>query len=241
MHSSRPKLPTACWNASSGAGLPSGRRTSASMSIVAAPRYGGRPRLNGSRVAQRARPVARQPHDVRRAGDVGVELAVRHSGCPAGSVTSPSVMSTARPAHSRPGGVLLQRAERPVAVVEHHADAAGRRQGDRRCPCRCTPSPPSASGRVRPPQIGRRRCQPHDLEVGQRTVAAQRDIVAARIRAIVGARPALRVVHVRLAHHPRAVAAVALYPLVVSHHLPLPCDHLGEARIFTYRYVLGYA
>ena len=48
MQSSRPKLPTPCWRTSSGAALPSGRRISASMSADAAPRYGGRFRLNGT-------------------------------------------------------------------------------------------------------------------------------------------------------------------------------------------------
>ena len=48
MHSSRPKLPTACWNTSSGTGLSSGRRISVSKSWVVAPRYGTRLRLIGS-------------------------------------------------------------------------------------------------------------------------------------------------------------------------------------------------
>ena len=57
--------------------------------------------LERRRAAERARAVAGQPHHVRRAGDVGVELAVGDEG-PAGPVTSPSSTSTAWPAHSGP-------------------------------------------------------------------------------------------------------------------------------------------
>ena len=86
--------------------------------------------LERHRRAERARAVARQPDDVRRARDVGVELAVGDEGARRpGHVAE--LDFDRLPEALRPGGVRLQRTERPVAVVEQHPDAAGRRQRDR--------------------------------------------------------------------------------------------------------------
>jgi hypothetical protein len=83
-------------------------------------------RLRGS---ERTRAITREPDDVRRAGDVGVELAVGHEAAARpGHVTERDVDHVA--GAPRPGAVLLERAERPVAVVEHHADAARPDEGD---------------------------------------------------------------------------------------------------------------
>ena len=129
MHSWRPKLPTACWSTSSGAGLPSGRRINASMSSVAEPRYCWTPRLNRLGVSQRPRPVSGEAHDVRRAGHVGVEVSVRQQAVArrrTGHVTERDVHRETDT--GRAGSERLHRGERPVTVVEQHADVAGCRQ-----------------------------------------------------------------------------------------------------------------
>ena len=80
-------------------------------------------------VGQRARPVPGEAHDVRRAGHVGVEVSVRQQAVArrrTGHVTERDVHRET--GTGRAGSVRLHRGERPVTVVEQHADAAGCRQ-----------------------------------------------------------------------------------------------------------------
>ena len=85
--------------------------------------------LERQRAAQRSGAVARQPHHVRRAGDIGVELAVGHEGARRPGHVAEFDLNRL-PDALRPGRVLLQRAEGPVAVIEHHPDLAGLPQRD---------------------------------------------------------------------------------------------------------------
>ena len=80
-------------------------------------------------VTQRPRPVSGEAHDVRRAGHVGVEVSVRQQAVArrrTGHVTERDVHRET--GTGRAGSVGLHRGERPVTVVEQHADAAGCRQ-----------------------------------------------------------------------------------------------------------------
>ena len=83
-------------------------------------------------VAQRPRPVSGEAHDVRRAGHVGVEVSVGQQAVArrrTGHVTERDVHRET--GTGRAGSVRLHRGERPVTVVEQHADAAGCRQRNR--------------------------------------------------------------------------------------------------------------
>ena len=136
MHSWRPKLRPSAATPAAGPdcrpGAAPARESRSSRSRDTAGGTAGTP--SGLPSAPVPSPVSRTTYG--RAGDVGVELAVGPKAVarPAGHVAQLDVDRL--PRALRPGGVRLQRAERPVAVVEQHADGAAPAARSR-CPCRC--------------------------------------------------------------------------------------------------------